>query len=60
MPMVGTLLVSVMRRASGSAAASIITENAPASLMARASFSSGSQAPSSGHCARNEPSVLID
>jgi hypothetical protein len=49
-----------LARANGSATASITTENAPASLTARASFSIGSHVPSSRPCARNEPSVLMD
>ena len=60
MPMVGMAMVSVILRASGSATASITTEKAPASEIARASFSIGSQLPSSRPWARNEPSVLID
>ena len=54
-------MVSVIFRASGSATASITTENAPACATARASFSIGSQRrPRSRPWARNEPSVLID
>ncbi len=53
-------MLPVILRASGSATASITTEKAPACAIARASFSIGSQLPSSRPWARNEPSVLID
>src|SRR6476620_1344508 len=60
MPMVGIGAAAGIRRASGSATASITTENAPASVTARASSSIGPQSASSRPCARNEPMVLID
>ena len=58
--MVGTATCSVIRRASGSATASITIENAPASATALASASIGPQSSSSRPWARNEPIVLID
>jgi len=51
---------AVMRRASGSATASITTENAPACVTAWASSSIGAQSASSRPWARNEPMVLMD